>query len=156
MSNLIPYINSYTSYPGIYSNGDNIDIKLNFTQNMFVNTDNDLSGNYYPRLNILVGNKDRIAKYYSGDGTSSIGFRYTVQADDAAKNGVKVKDVSAIDASGINQIGTALDIFGEGAELGSIISQFGVVPNFDLQRAGFTLSAGGVICLLYTSPSPRD
>ena len=145
MSNLIPYINSYTSYPGIYSNGDNIDIKLNFTQNMFVNTDNDLSGNYYPRLNILVGNKDRIAKYYSGDGTSSIGFRYTVQADDAAKNGVKVKDVSAIDASGINQIGTALDIFGEGAELGSIISQFGVVPNFDLQRAGFTLSAGGVI-----------
>ena len=61
MSNLIPYINSYTSYPGIYSNGDNIDIKLNFTQNMFVNTDVDLSGNYYPRLNILVGEKDRIA-----------------------------------------------------------------------------------------------
>ena len=32
------YINSHTSNAGTFSNGDNIDISFNFTQNIFANT----------------------------------------------------------------------------------------------------------------------
>ena len=55
------YINSHISYPGTYSNNDNIDISFNFTQNIFVNTGSDISGN--PIVELSVGTKTRYAKY---------------------------------------------------------------------------------------------
>ena len=131
-----PYINSHWSYPGVYSNGDNIDISLNFTQNILVNTAKDASGNTVtgnPVLALRVGTKIRNAEYTSGSGTSDLLFRYTVQADDLDRGGVTIKDASGLDLSG-----------------GSLLNAWNVTPDTNLTRAGLNLTNGDNLGALLT------
>ena len=123
------YINSHTSNAGTFSNGDNIDISFNFTQNIFANTGSDISGN--PNVALSIGTKTRYAEYNSGSGSSNLLFRYTVKADDLDRDGVTIRDRYAIDLSG-----------------GTLLNAWNAAPNLDLQTAGLILSNNVVGALL--------
>ena len=68
------------SHSGTYHLGENIDVTVTFDQAV------DVTGT--PTLALDVGGTTRSATYLSGTGTSTLTFRYTVQAGDTDANGV--------------------------------------------------------------------
>jgi hypothetical protein len=64
-----------------------------------------------PRLQLTIGSTTRYATYLSGSGTSTLTFRYTVQAGDLDSDGIAV--ASPIDLNG----GTIKDVPGNDAVL---------------------------------------
>ena len=83
---------------GTYIAGQNINFTTTFSE--AVNVDASV------RLTVTVGVTTRYATYFSGTGTSSIVFRYTVQAGDSDTNGITL--ASGVDLNG----GTITDVPG--------------------------------------------
>ena len=81
-----------------------------------------------PQLTLVVGSTNRTATYASGNGSNPLLFQYTIQVGETDTDGISI---------GVNSLtlnsGTIRDVAGNNATI--------------------THSA---VCLLYTSPSPRD
>lgn len=103
---------SSTAADGTYKAGDVIALQVGFSEAVTV------SGT--PQLTLETGTTDRVVDYVSGSGTSSLTFRYTVQAGDTsadldylgttafALNGGTIRDAAGNDASTVLAVpGTA-------------------------------------------------
>jgi len=77
---------------GTYIPGQTLTFSLTFNQGVTV------SGTGTPEIEVLVGSTVRYATYLGGSGTGTLTFGYTVQAGDAAPNGVTL--VSPVLANG--------------------------------------------------------
>jgi hypothetical protein len=78
---LAPPTVAYVTSPaanGTYKIGDQIDIQVNFDSAV------DVAGT--PQLTLETGATDRVINYVSGTGTSTLTFRYTVQAGDTTSD----------------------------------------------------------------------
>jgi hypothetical protein len=71
----VSYVTSSTAN-GTYKAGDQIDVQVTFDSAV------DVTGT--PRLTLETGTTDRVISYVGGSGTSTLTFRYTVQAGDAS------------------------------------------------------------------------
>src|SRR5438105_4491722 len=91
---------------GSYRAGQNLDFTANFSENVTVNT-----GGGTPTIGLTIGATARNAAYVSGSGSSSLLFRYTVQAGDNDSDGIV--SASPIVLNG----GTIKDIAGNDANL---------------------------------------
>lgn len=89
-----------------YVAGDNLDLTVNFDDNVTVNTDGGT-----PRIPLTIGATIRYADYQSGSGNSAMVFRHTVQSGDQDTDGITLG--GAIDANG----GTLEDAVGNDAQL---------------------------------------
>jgi hypothetical protein len=99
-----PTITSVTGpTAGTYIVGQNLDFTVVFSEAVAV------TGT--PRLQLTIGSTTRYATYLSGTGTSTLTFRYTVQAGDEDTDGIAV--ASPIDLNG----GTIKDVPGNNAVL---------------------------------------
>jgi ELWxxDGT repeat protein len=97
-----PTIVSVTGPPaGTYTVGQSLDFTVQFNEVVTaIGT---------PRLQLTIGSTTRFASYLSGSGTTTLIFRYTVQAGDLDTDGIAV--VSPLDLSG----GVILDFSGNTA-----------------------------------------
>ena len=75
---------------GFYRAGQNLDLTVNFSENITVNT-----GGGTPRVALTVGSSTVDAAYVSGSGTSALVFRHTVQANALDTDGIAVGSLSA-------------------------------------------------------------
>jgi ELWxxDGT repeat protein len=99
-----PTITSVTGpTAGTYIVGQNLDFTVQF--------DDTVNVTGTPRLQLTIGSTTRFATYLSGSGTSTLTFRYTVQAGDLDSDGIAV--ASPIDLNG----GTIKDVPGNDAVL---------------------------------------
>ncbi|UQD56219.1 MBG domain-containing protein [Flavobacterium sp. K5-23] len=73
-----------------YIAGQNLDFTINFSENVTVNT-----GGGTPQMGLTIGATTRQAVYLSGSGTSSLSFRYTVQAGDLDTDGISIGTLAA-------------------------------------------------------------
>jgi hypothetical protein len=92
--------------PGAYIAGQNLDFTVQFSEAVVVDTTGGT-----PRLELTIGSTTQYATYLSGTGTSTLTFRYTVQAGDLDTDGIAV--ASPIDLNG----GTITDVPGNDAVL---------------------------------------
>lgn len=91
MASVAPYVLSITPPANdTYRLGDFFDFSLEFSENVFI------SGT--PRLALQVGSFTRYATYLSGNGSSTITFRYSVTGGDSDANGIELGTV--IDLNG--------------------------------------------------------
>ncbi len=88
---------------GWYRAGQNLDFTVNFIENVTV------SGT--PTIGLTIGSTSRSASYVSGNGSSSLVFRYTLQAGDSDADGIA--SASPLVLNG----GTIQDAAGNGATL---------------------------------------
>ncbi|OEY70104.1 hypothetical protein BI198_11400 [Rheinheimera salexigens] len=90
-----------------YVTGQNLDFTVNVSEVVYVNT----SGGS-PQLALVIGSTTRDAVYQAGSGTSSLLFRYTVNAVDSDNNGIVLSSTLSInggsikDAAGNNLVTT--------------------------------------------------
>lgn len=71
---------------GTYKEGQNLDFTVNFDEAVTVNTTGGT-----PNINLTIGTGETVqATYVSGSGTSSLVFRYTVQAGENDADGISV------------------------------------------------------------------
>jgi hypothetical protein len=102
-----PTITSVTGpAAGTYIVGQNLDFTVQFDDTVVVDTTGGT-----PRLVLTIGSTTQYATYLSGTGTSTLTFRYTVQAGDLDSDGIAV--ASPIDLNG----GTIKDVPGNNAVL---------------------------------------
>jgi hypothetical protein len=102
-----PTITSVTGpAAGTYIVGQNLDFTVQFDDTVVVDTTGGT-----PRLVLTIGSATQYATYQSGTGTSTLVFRYTVQAGDEDSDGIAV--ASSIDLNG----GTIKDTNGNDAVL---------------------------------------
>jgi hypothetical protein len=101
-----PTVTSVTSTTnnGSYKAGDQISIRVNFSESVAV------TGT--PKLTLETGSTDRAVNYASGTGTNQLTFTYTVQAGDTAAD-LDYLSTSALDLNG----GTIKDAAGNNATL---------------------------------------
>jgi large repetitive protein len=71
---------------GFYKSGENLDFTVNYDASVVVNNT--------PLLGITIGSSNVNASYLSGSGTSSLKFRYTVQAGDLDANGITITGIT--------------------------------------------------------------
>ena len=93
-----------TNADGAFTTGANIDVTVGFSEPVSV------TGT--PTLTLETGATDRAASYLSGSGTSTLTFRYTVQAGDASSD----LDYTGTTALALNS-GTIKDAAGNNASL---------------------------------------
>jgi hypothetical protein len=89
---------------GSYKIGDHLDFEIDWDEDIY------LSGN--PRLALMVGLTPVYATFHSVTSTSSLKFRYTVQAGHLDTNGIDYS-IASIDLNG----GTIKDVYGNNASL---------------------------------------
>jgi len=76
-----PVISSATGpSPGSYSNDENLDFSIVFSENIIV------TGT--PKISLVVGSSNKSANYSSGSGTNTLVFRYTVATGDEDSDGI--------------------------------------------------------------------
>ncbi len=68
--------------PGTFLTGSNLDFSIQFSELVNIHSDANV------RLSIQIGSNLRQASYFSGTGTNTINFRYTVTAGDSSSNGI--------------------------------------------------------------------
>lgn len=104
----VPTITGLTASPdGTYAAGASVDVTVAFSEAVTVAT-----AGGTPRLALETGATDRFAEYVSGSGTSSIVFRYVVQAGNTAA------DLDAISTTALTlNGGTIRDSSGNNASL---------------------------------------
>jgi len=89
---LLPSVSSIviSSASGIQNNflnaGDNVSVTATFREAVIVDNS---SGN--PTLTLVVGSDNRTATYTSGDNSTELVFRYTIQAGDNDSNGISIR-----------------------------------------------------------------
>ncbi len=100
---------------GFYSVGDSLTFAAQFSENAIV------SGT--PYISVVIGSATRAAFYLSGSGTSSLMFRYAVQAGDMDLNGVQLGAVISLNGGtignaggeaagvGLNNVGSTAGVF---------------------------------------------
>jgi hypothetical protein len=107
-----------------YFPGDNLDFAINFTEDVYVD-----GGTNPLKLSLDVGGSTKLADYFSGFGTSTLTFRYTVEAgiNDAdgimvgsmALNGTTIRDlVGNLANIGLNNVGDTQNVFVNDAAAG--------------------------------------
>ncbi|HZW20313.1 DUF4347 domain-containing protein [Noviherbaspirillum sp.] len=79
---------------GKFKVGSTIDIQVTFNDVVNVDTTNGT-----PRLQLATGTTDQYATYYSGTGSATLTFRYTVQAGDTAAD-LDYTAITALDLNG--------------------------------------------------------
>ncbi len=72
-----------TSRDSTFKGGDPVDVTVTFSRTVDVSSSR-------PTLSLGIGSATRTANYVSGHGTSSLVFRYAVQASDVDANGISV------------------------------------------------------------------
>ena len=72
-----------------YGSGQNLDLTVNFSEAMNVNTDGGT-----PRLALNIGGATVYANYVAGSGTSALTFRYTIEAGKLDADGIGVGSLS--------------------------------------------------------------
>jgi len=87
--------------------GDNVSVTATFSEAVIVDNS---SGN--PTLTLVVGSDNRTATYTSGDNSTELVFRYTIQAGDNDSNGISI----GANALALNN-GTIRDLAGNNATL---------------------------------------
>ncbi len=92
---------------GIYLTEQNLDFRFRFSKPVLVDT----SGGT-PRLRLQIGGNARFADYFSGSGSNTLTFRYTVQDSDFDDDGIEL--ISPLELNG----GTMQDPAGNPALLG--------------------------------------
>src|SRR5438876_898525 len=129
---------------GSYRAGQNLDFTANFSESVTVNT-----GGGTPTIGLTVGATARNAAYVSGSGSSSLLFRYTVQAGDNDSDGIAsaspmvlnggtIKDIAGNDAtltfSPPNTTAVLVDKIGRASsrERGPVNGGYGAWQNQDL------------------------
>ena len=80
---IIPVINTVAVTTGNYVEGGNIDISIAFNREV------NITGS--PTLSLRVGENNRTASYYSGGGTNTLVFRYTVLAGEIDLDGIELR-----------------------------------------------------------------
>ena len=70
------------SPPGIYREGQSIDVEVEFTEVVHVGGE--------PALALSIGARDRAAAYFTGGGTDTLRFRYTVVDGDLDADGISI------------------------------------------------------------------
>jgi len=75
---------------GTYVDGSNLDFTVQFDEAVTVNT-----GGGTPRIALTIGSSTVYANYLSGSGTSSLVFRYTVQAGQQDVDGITVGSLAS-------------------------------------------------------------
>ncbi|WP_299673835.1 YDG domain-containing protein [uncultured Tenacibaculum sp.] len=92
-------------FNGTYIASQNLDFTINFDENIIVNTTGGT-----PQLAITIGSTTRQATYQGGSGTTTLAFRYTVQAGDVDSDGISVGTLSANGGTLQNGSGTDADL----------------------------------------------
>ena len=127
--------------------GDNVSVTATFREAVIV--DNSSSN---PTITLAVGSDNRTATYTSGDNSTALVFRYTIQSGDIDTNGISIRE-NALDnnSSTISDLAgnIATDFTHSAVDNNSSYKVFASTFTVD----NFTMSD---TCLLYTSPSPRD
>ncbi len=77
-------------FNGTYVDGSNLDFTVQFDEAVTVNT-----GGGTPRIALTIGSSTVYANYLSGSGTSSLVFRYTVQAGQQDVDGITVGSLAS-------------------------------------------------------------
>jgi hypothetical protein len=134
---------------GTYGAGDTISVAVSFGENVTV------SGT--PRLTLETGGTDRTASYYSGSGTNTLIFTYTVQAGDVsadldytATNALSLNGGTIRDEAGNNAVLTlpAPGAFGSlGADKAIVID---ALPTFSVNDPSVTEGNAGTETLTFT------
>ncbi|HEY0962524.1 MAG TPA: hypothetical protein VGE69_09215, partial [Pseudomonadales bacterium] len=144
-----------------YGASQNLDFTVNWNENVNVDTTGGT-----PAIALTIGSTARSATYVSGNGTSALLFRYTVQTSDTDTNGVAVgamstgggtlKDAAGNDASlTLNSVGSTASVLVEGRQANAITfsnpgaQNFGTVPTLSATAGSgeavvFTSSTTGV------------
>ncbi|MFN8466630.1 MAG: discoidin domain-containing protein [Caldilineaceae bacterium] len=119
-----PRIDHVTATPasGIYGPGQQIDVQVVYTEPVTV------SGS--PQVTLTVGATDRPATYTAGSGTSTLTFRYTLQAGDSDADGIAVKSPIVLNG------GLLADAAGNNAQL--TFAGFTTAINADTTAPGIT------------------
>ena len=68
-----------------YRSNDTLELMLNYSEPVFVNTNNGI-----PSVKMVIGNITKQALYLSGSGTNYISFRYLIQNGDLDTDGIKL------------------------------------------------------------------
>ena len=114
---------------GTYTAGQNLDFTVNTSENITVNTAGGI-----PRIALTIGETTRYASYLSGSGTSSIMFRYTVQAGDSDDDGIAV--ATTVESNG----GTLRDSAGN--DLNTTLNSVGSTEGVLVDAVAPIVSAG--------------
>jgi hypothetical protein len=140
-----------TTANGAYNIGDQIDIAVGFDSTV------DVTGT--PQLKLETGATDRVVNYVSGSGTSTLTFRYTVQAGDVSAD-LDYFNTSALALNGgtikLHSGGTDADLTlpapGGLASLGAnkAIVVDGVVPTLAITSDKTALKAGDTATITFT------
>jgi hypothetical protein len=91
---------------GSYSAGHVLYFNAIFSENVTVNT---FGGT--PQLNITIGTTGRQATFFTGSSTSTLLFRYTVQAGDLDTNGITVQSLVLNGSTIQNDVGNPANLF---------------------------------------------
>lgn len=114
---VVPVIsNIITPAAAVYKTGNILDFLINFSKKVRVT--------FYgtpPSLPLIIGSRQQAAEYVSGSGSSSLLFRYIVQAGDMDKDGIKLPLPLNVDAA------TILDDAGNHASL--LLNNIGALSN---------------------------
>ena len=132
-----------------YLPGNNLDFTVNFDESVIVDTTNGL-----PYIALTIGSTSQHATYVSGSGTSSLTFRYTVQAGDSDSDGVSVgaltlnggtiQDTAGNDATlTLNSVGNTSGILVDTSVAPSITGQPSPQTVNEGQSATFSVTATG-------------
>ena len=70
---------------GFLNEGDNVSVTATFSEAVIVDNS---SGN--PTITLVVGSDNRTATYTSGDNSTELVFRYTIQADETDSHGISI------------------------------------------------------------------
>ncbi len=91
---LAPTILSITApSDGTYTSGQNLDFVVNFSESITVTNT--------PRLQVELDSGTVYANYLSGNGTSSLTFRYTIQLGDSDVNGISLASPIDLNTTGV-------------------------------------------------------
>ena len=145
-----------------YAAGQNLDFTVNTSANITVNT-----GGGTPRIALVIGGSTVYANYLSGSGTSTLTFRYTLQAGDLDADGISVGSLAANGGTLQNGSGNDLDTTLNSVGNTTAILVDAVDPTVSSvavpavgqyvagQNLNFTLNASEAVTINTTGGTPR-
>ena len=100
-----PVVISVDAPAGTYAAGQHLDFAVTFSESVTVDTAGGI-----PRIHLDFGGNAKYAYYVSGSESDSLLFRYTIECDDAAPNGVFLDSLNANGATIRNESGVDADL----------------------------------------------
>jgi len=140
--------------PGIYTEGQDLIFGVKFSKRVFVSGSPSLRFDFNGQVGV-----SRIAVYNGGSGTDTLTFRYTVQPDDNAPNGITIVSPillparSAItDSFGFSAVLTFQDIDASGIVLDTPPRILAVAANRNGQNPWFKAGDTIIFAVTFTEP----